>query len=218
MQPRKSIGRAIEENSKVPYWNIKNSNGYLLSKETFGPKTESEYFNPVKTLLTLGYPQEKIKLLATVRDPLATYSSCTRLWGEIDVDNFERAYTNTLEVVSDALSRGVDTIFYYHEAINDFQPETVVNNLHRSLGVPTSLKAVNWTDSPRFGDTKSHIVFYDSPPEKFIRGVKTANEYAYHHSETRINNNDVNHLSNSRVFEIYDYFRAQSRLKLKLEP
>ncbi len=215
-QPRKSIGRALEEKNEVPFWTIRES-GLLVSKETLGPKTEAEYFDPIESIVALGYPTNKIKLIVITREPLATYSSCQRMWGNIDPVAIERAYIETLAIAAKTLDLGIATTFYVHEAIRDNPEQMVTEKLFQRLHIPFETQATDWSNGPAFGERGSHIVFYDNPPEKFVNGVKRAQGYAFRNSGTIPDPKYMLDLEGTKVFEIYHYFKNQCEADLGIK-
>ncbi len=56
----------------------------ICAKETLGPFNKAEEFDPVDLLMQAGFPQEKIKAVVLLRDPLATYKSNLKFQGGID--------------------------------------------------------------------------------------------------------------------------------------
>ncbi|OGF20410.1 hypothetical protein A2Y83_01510 [Candidatus Falkowbacteria bacterium RBG_13_39_14] len=220
MQPLKSIRRAKATGEKIPIWELAGKNGIAHSKETFGEKENSEFFNPVEILLNLGYPSEKLKVIMMLRDPAQILTSWERLYGEsVKRKNLARAFFLTDKVRTYCKSNDIKTIPYVHEAIKYNNPGLVVFHLFQILGINNfSSNFVNWEKSPKFGDkntSNNHLHFYDSPPEKFIEGVRDWGGYTYR--SYNITSSNSNRLP-ATMHQIYESFRSEcsSYLNLKI--
>lgn len=216
MQPLKSIRRAKAIGEQIPIWELTGKNSIIHSKETFGEKEESEFFNPVEILLDLGYPAEKLKVIVMLRDPAQILTSWERLYGEsVKRENLARAFSLTDKVRTFCKSNGIKTIPYVHEAIKYNHPRLVASRLFKKLELAFSDNFVNWQEKPKFGDknrSNSHLHFYDSPPEKFIEGVRDWGGYTYR----RYNITSSNHLP-TEMHQIYESFRKECSLSLNLQ-
>ncbi|MFH1030266.1 MAG: sulfotransferase domain-containing protein [bacterium] len=218
MQPLKSIRRAKAIGEQIPIWELTGKNSIIHSKETFGEKEESEFFNPVEIFLDLGYPAEKLKVIVMLRDPAQILTSWERLYGEsTKVINLEKAFNLTGEVRKFCQTHGIINIPYVHEIIKDNAPAIVVHQLFQRLGLRSNDCLTHWTDSPKFGDNNpgnSHLHFYDSPPEKFIEGVREWGGYIYRH----YNSSPLNSIP-SKMYQIYELFlqKCESFLNLHID-
>lgn len=217
MQPLKSIRRAKAISEQIPIWELAGKNDIVHSKETFGEKEEAEFFNPVEILLNLGYPAEKLKVIVMLRDPAQILTSWERLYGEsVKKENLARAFFLTDKVSTFCKNNDIKVIPYVHEAIKYNHPRLVVLRLFQILGINNfSDNLVNWQESPKFGDknsSNSHLHFYDSPPEKFIEGVREWGGYTYR----RYNITSSNPLP-AEIHQIYESFRKECSLFLNLK-
>ncbi len=219
MQPIKSMRRAVENGEEVPVWNVLEEN-IALSKETFGPKTESEFFNPVDILLESGYPKDKIKLVGIVREPSSTLTSWTWMWDKVYFDLFIKAYQDTQNMMTSAEITGVETLYYVHEAIRDNDPALVAGKLFNSLisknGVEFGNETVDWEKGKNF-DEASEIKFFDTPPGRFIHAIKTWGGYQYRTLRPDISRVQIEKIKHGGTYEIYDYFLQRCREGLGIE-
>ena len=133
MQPIKSIRRAIEEGTDVPEFNVEEGQKTIVSKETYGAKTESEYFDPVNILIKAGYPKERIHLIAMMREPASTLTSWSWMWDEVLIEGFIRSYNQTDAVLKNARSLGISTTSYVHEVIRDNSSVLVIEKLFNRI-------------------------------------------------------------------------------------
>lgn len=218
MQPIKSIRRAIEESVAAPEFNIKSGQKTIVSKETFGAKTASEYFDPVEILLKAGYPKEKIHLIAMMREPTSTLTSWTWMWEEVLMNGFIKAYRQTDSVLQNARSLGVATTSYVHEAIRDNNSELVIERLfNRIFGkVETVKSSVDWSREPNFENDK-RVKFFDEPPERFVHAVKTWGGYEYRALKSELTPGQIVRLKNEGVFNIYNDFFQACKLDLGID-
>ena len=216
MQPIKSARRAIEIGGKIIPWIIDGSEGkgdFVVCKETLGPETPAEFFNPIQILLEAGYPKEKLILIPIVRDPVQAYASWIRMWGEVDLEKFKLAYQLTSITKTTAKINGIKTIPYVHEVIQDNQADIVISQLFKRLGLVTSSDVIhNWGALRQNGNNAS---FYDDPPEKFIDGIKNRGEYKY--EDLPVTEKDVKCIEHNPVLkDIYESFRKSCEESLKV--
>lgn len=218
MQPLKSIRRAKAIGEQIPIWELTGKNSIIHSKETFGEKEESEFFNPVEIFLDLGYPAEKLKVIVMLRDPAQILTSWERLYGEsVERTNLARAFFLTDRVKTFCKDKGIEIIPYVHEAIKYNHPKLVISRLFQKLGLAFSDELINWGGKPKFGDKNpniSHLHFYDSPPEGFIEGVREWGGYTY-----RRYNITSSKAIPHEMHQIYESFRKEcsSFLNLKIQ-
>jgi hypothetical protein len=219
MQPIKSMRRAIENGEEIVDWEISANGGGVATKETFGIKTESEYFDPIDILVKAGYPKDKISLIAIMREPERTLTSWTWMWEEVLIDGFARAYMDTYGMVRRAEERGVSTTCYVHEAIRDNDPLLVVGRLFgRVLPVEVGAdnSSVDWTGGQNFDDSKQ-VRFFDEPPERFVYAVKTWGGYQYRELIPDLADEQKAYLANRGIYEIYDRFRQRCQQDLGIK-
>ncbi len=216
MQPLKSIRRAKATGEQIPIWKLTDNKNIAHSKETFGEREESEFFNPVEILLNLSYPAEKLKVIVMLRDPAQILTSWERLYGEsVERENLARAFFLTDKVRTFCKDKGIEIIPYVHEAIQYNHPRLVVFRLFQKLGLTFLDDFVNWKERPKFGDenpNNNHLHFYDSPPEKFIEGVREWGGYTYR----RYNITSSRGLP-AEVHQIYEAFRKECSSFLNLQ-
>lgn len=211
MQPIKSMRRSIENGEPVADWHIQTGSGLILSKETFGIATESEYFDPVDILMRAGYPKDKISLIAIMREPDRTLTSWNWMWEEVLMAGFVRAYRDTLKMTRSAEEESVKTVYYVHEAIRDNDPYLVVSNLMGRV-VPTAVDlnrgSVDWSYGNNF-DQAEEVRFFDEPPERFVAAVKTWGGYQYKELIPDLTDEQKNLLIHHGVYDIYELFRTR---------
>lgn len=223
MQPIKSARRAREFNQEVTPWKIKEED-IAVVKETLGAKTEAEFFDPIKILLNLGYPKEKLVLIPIVRDPRKTLASWREMWGDFDVSEFVQSYELILKIKNQAQTFGIKTIPSIHEAIRDNPPGVVIKKLFEKIGIQKSISKdmLDWTSGPKFGQENpktSYLKFYDTPPDKFVKEVKNWGEYKYREeSYLKLSPEDKSFLQQNKVAEeIYEEFRQDCQRSLNLK-
>ncbi len=180
MQPIKSARRAKEIGQEPIPWKIGNKNSeFALAKETLGVKTEAEFFDPLDILLNLGYPKQRLVLIPILRDPRQTLASWKEKWGHVEFQKFVLAHELTLEIMEKAEKNGVLTIPYVHEMIRDKNPEVVAQKLFEKIGLvkrQSSKRAkARWKDLKE----NKNVFLYDSPPDKFIDGIKERGKHEY---------------------------------------
>jgi len=220
MQPIKSIRREIEEGLGTTEWRVNNSEQIVLSKETFGARSESEFFDPVDILLRAGYPKDKIHLIGIIREPESTLTSWTWMWNEVLMEGFIRAYQDTLEMMTRSERLGIETTYYVHEAIRDNDPGLVVNSLFKRV-LPEDLRSetgsvVKWENGPNF-DQASEVKFFDSPPERFVHAVKTWGGYKFKDLVPELTKEQVRVLEKEGVNKVYDEFRSNCQRNLGIK-
>ncbi|GEM_PF-2352660 len=217
LQPIKSIRRAIQENDKVPYFQLYQNIPLAVHKETLGSSEESEFFDPIETLLQAGYPAEKIHLIAMLRDPAMTLTSWNRIYQDkVNVPGLMQAIQQVVEIADQAESRGIQTTRYVHEMARDNDPETIAAQLFQRVGIrlndsSTIKQTVNWTRGPRFGSAESTGIFYDQPPEIFVEGVKTRPGYQYdRNQQVNITPAQKVFLLQNGAYEVYSKFAQRA--------
>jgi len=217
MQPIKSIRRGIEEGVEVPDFHIASMEEVVVCKETFGAKTQSEYYNPIEILIKAGYPKNKIHLIGIVRDPATTLTSWTWMWDEVLMEGFVRAYRNTEEVLEYAKNLDIGTTSYVHEAIRDNNSELVIAKLFNRISEERmGTNATDWSEGPNFNDDKN-VKFFDEPPERFVHAVKTWGGYEYRHLIPDITEFQKISLRNGGVYKTYDNFLRDCELELDIK-
>lgn len=183
MQPIKSILRALDGGEPSPQWHIKESSNSILSKETLGIRLACEYFNPVKILVDLGYPPQQIMPILIVRDPLQTFASWQGLWGSASLEQFVLSFQKIAEIREYCQQAGMRYLSFVHESIKRNSSDGIIEKLLQQCGISARLQEVmDWHNAPKFGDDdpkNAHVFFYDSPPEKFIAGVRNWGGYTY---------------------------------------
>lgn len=223
MQPIKSARRAKEAGKKIIPWKIKEESMAVV-KETLGAITEAEFFDPIEILLNIGYPREKLVLIAMVRNPYKTLSSWREMWTNLDLSNFERSYQNIFDIKNRARNKDIKTIAFVHEATRDNTPNSVVQKMFAKIDFykKTGKKVINWTDESKFGEdnsNKSKLKFYDAPPEKFIKEVKNWGEYKYRDEPyLKLFQSDADFIvKNKNLKRIYEDFRLGCEKDLELK-
>ena len=195
----------------------------IFSKETFGESHPSEFFNPVADLLHVGYPKEKIEVILILRDPRQTMASWKRMWGAAEIDNLKKAFLVTEEVRQLCFNLQIPCSVMVHEAIRDNPAETVISRLFHRLRLCNGADCyINWQDAPKFGDNdpqNSHLLFYDSPPEKFIEGVRYRGSYQFQELQVA-EADEAECVACPELFEVYDRFRVlcEKDLDINIKP
>lgn len=142
---------------------------FEVVKETLGPKTPAEFFNPLLPLIKAGYPPRKLTFVPTFRDPLETFDSTVRMWGMdyITPASVNRSFIWTAQVVEMARKVGIPVVPYVLELLKNHQSRTVMEALSPLVGVPYQDKLVEWGENDAYETTVS----YEIPPHKFIDGA-----------------------------------------------
>ncbi len=228
MQPIKSARRAIEDTDKVIPWDISEENGsFVVSKETLGPKTPAEFFNPIQILLEAVYPKDKLSFVPIIRDPRKTLPSWRQMWNLVDQKSFLETYKLTLKIKKYAESNGIKTIPYVHEVIRDQNPDDVMSALFSKLNLQEKLSQnlSRWGIDYQFAkkdSADSHCKFYDVPPERFIKDVREWGGYQFKEEpELFLSQEDTLFLKNRQELKkIYEIFRqeCQKSLDLNIQP
>ncbi|MFH1968487.1 MAG: hypothetical protein ABIJ84_03820 [bacterium] len=128
LQPIKSARRAKEAKEKIIPWEVKEKDVAVV-KETIGAQTKAEFFDPIKILLDIGYPKEKLVLIPVVRDASKTLASWREMWSDLDLKKFAKSYELILDIKNQARTIGIKTIPYVHEAIRDNSSYIVIQKL-----------------------------------------------------------------------------------------
>jgi hypothetical protein len=139
-----------------------------IIKETIGPRTQAEFFDPLIPLLDKGYPSEKLIFMPTSRDPLATFTSTVRMWDRdyVSIENLNRSYHLTAQTIETAKTYGIPVVPYVHELLRDYPPTQVMAGLTARLGIPYQDCLIYWDDDPAYENT----ITYEIPPRQFISG------------------------------------------------
>ena len=222
MQPIKSALRAKESKAEIIPWKIIPEK-LALTKETLGAETQAEFFDPIKILLALGYPANKLILIPMIRDPRKTLASWKMMWGNLNLENFILAFKLTLKIKEGAEQLGIKTIPYVHEVIRDNQPSTVIQRLFEKTGLRNnSDHMLDWTNDPKFGDENpeiSKLKFFDVPPDKFVKEVREWGEYKYREEPyLKLSEKDKLFLKkNQNIIDTYEKFRLDCQKSLNLK-
>jgi hypothetical protein len=220
MQPIKSLRRALEDGSAVTPWEI-GDDLFALTKETLGPDLPSEFFDPLDVLLALDYPKPKIHLIPIVRLPQPTLASWIRLYGEdrVTITHFRTAYKMTHRIKERALKQGIAVTPYVHEALRDNPSEKVIARIFRRLNIASSFspQTVSWIEGDNF-QQDDDVVFFDSPPFRFIEGVQTWGGYRYREeADLNLTTRRQEELFHSpELNDLYEEFRRECEQTLGL--
>jgi len=213
MQPIKSARRAKADGEESIPWRIGTKREeFAAVKETFGPKTEAEFFNPLEILLSNGYPKERLIVIPIVRNPNQALASWKRMWGKVELGRFAYTYELTFKIMEEAEKNGILTIPYVHEIIKDQEPSAIVKKLFKLVGLPS-----NHLTNNSWGEFKGseNVFFYDDPPERFVSGIKERGKYEY--KDLAFSEEDRKLVESAPQLEvIYGIFRklCESRLAL----
>ena len=220
MQPIKSIRRAKESDKVVPLFKVDGKANLIVVKETIGESKKSEFYNPVKDLVALGYPIAKITVIFVVREPMDTFYSWKRMWGSSATSsNLLKSFQMVADIKRYCIMKDISYIPYTHEIIKTNQPIKVVSKLFDLLQINVAISGslVDWTKSIKFGDKNraecAHLIFYDRPPLKFIEGVRDWGSYKY--KKTKYDENSF-YLPDS-IFDIYNSFKMECEQKFSLD-
>lgn len=152
---------------------IPQTDSPLLIKESLGSfsATESTY-NPLRVLELAGYPLERIDVITTMREPLSTFSSWVKTYGdkialETLLTHFTHAFRSVYSLFSDSHSQGLRTTAFVYEALRDHSPRYVISSLFRRLDISYTDNAITgWEQFVPFGpwtQEGSGIVFFAKP-------------------------------------------------------
>lgn len=219
MQPIKSMRRAAEEEEPVTDWKIDGEQSYVISKETLGPKTEAEFFNPLEILLELGYPAHKLHLIGICREPRSTLGSWVRMWNKVPINGFIKSFQLTNEIIDQAQKCGINTAYYVHEAIGANNPDMVLDRLIKKMAIPIKKRSLNpakWTSGPAFASAGSNIALFDNPPDRFITGVKEGTSYHYRLLLAELSAQQDEAIKENKIYEIYEKFAVNCEKNLNI--
>jgi hypothetical protein len=220
MQPIKSMRRAVEDNQPVMDFVIENNGRPIISKETLGAKTEAEFFDPVGELVRAGYLANKIHLVGILREPRATLASWVKMWDIAPMDGFVRSYRLMEQVMKAGEGRCASVTYYVQEAIAGNDPSMVLEKLVRSIGIAkrqmVSTGLGDWTKRPRF-DQNDNIIFFDKPPDRFVKGVNESLGYKYRLMLVKLTSGQENRLRDEGIFRIYENFAKKCEQNLGIE-
>ncbi len=219
MQPIKSMRRAVEEVQPIAPWVIDGNLGKVLSKETLGAKTEAEFFDPIEELEKINYPLDRIHLIAICREPRATLGSWVDMWGNVPISGFIESYRLLDHITRRAKQRGIRTTHYVQEAIGTNDPEVVISRVLSRAGVSipdVNADAADWKHGPAFGAKDSNIAFFDSPPEKFVKGVKEFGGYRFRLLVAQLTKKQDDAIRDGGLYDIYKDFVQRCEQELGL--
>jgi hypothetical protein len=221
MQPLKSMRRAVEAGEAITDWAIDDGEDFVVSKETLGPKTAAEFFDPVTELTKIGYPPDKIQVIGICREPRSTLASWVSMWGRIPINGFIKSFQLINQIMVNAKQGGVKTTYYVQEAIAANEPQTVVEKLFTRVGIKTnpqkSRGLTDWKSGAVFGETGSNVVFFDSPPPRFIKGVKEEGGYRFRLLVTQLTEEQEKVLRKNKVYDLYEKFVRECEKDLQIQ-
>ncbi len=217
MQPIKSILREqLLDKPTIPNQILFQDKNIVLVKETFGAEKELELFNPIQILIEAGYPATKINVVGMVREPIATYNSWERLWGEVNKDIFEGSYRLMTNIKQYCAQNDVTYLSYVPEIIAHNNPSVVLQAVSNFFNFSLSLKIITkWKNQPKFGDQDNqlnHLHFYDKPPKKFIEGVRNWGGYVYRDTVVR-----CDYIVPEIAFAVYKEHQIECEKKLHMK-
>lgn len=184
IQPIKAIARklaqeqaGIKPSTQLDFLReeIQIGEGVQLVKETIGPNLNNpaEWMDGLSLLLEAGVPAEKLFFIPTVRDPIDTFSSWTRMW-KWDFENFpfeafNLSFEKTLKTVKRAEALRILVVPYVHEFLRDFGARQTLSRMMQVCGLPFASSMVEWgnDEDPYW---QGRVVKYDMPPNEFIQG------------------------------------------------
>lgn len=231
-QPLKSVLRCLLQGQDETYTLPEVPR--LLLRETLGPYTLAESsFDPLAILLEAGVPREKVQVILMVREPLSTLTSwmeyfSSRRAGQILVRNCIEAYRNIQRIQQEALSDGLVALHYVYEALRDADPASVSQALFSRLGIPLVYRELDWHTLAPFASTDEHATLPGEPAVYTLPGIQTVRHQEAEASglvytaraataiDQAITFQDVAHLSEAGVPEIYEAFRKQTENDLRI--
>lgn len=227
MQPIKSMRRAVDMAENVINWEVDRYASLVVSKETLGPRTEAEFFDPAEELLKIGYPEDKIYIIGVLREPRATLASWVSMWGKVPMQGLIKSYQLIDHILSNAQRRGEKVTYYVHEAISANDPGVVTGKLFERVGIsivenvhlPREERLsdfVDWRSGPIFGESGSNIIFFDSPPGRFIKGVKEGKGYHFRYLVAELTEGQEKALRENGIYEIYKKFASECERNLQI--
>jgi len=201
----------------------------IFIKESIGALTKEEStYDPIQILLTAGYPANKIHVIANFREPLASFASWLKNYGEkrdsaILLQNFVKAYHKAFEIVGKIKRLKIDLTVLAYEAFRDNTPEKVIGQLFRRLEIDFTEKSIRGWDKPWAEGSRIH---YGNRPE-ILRSSKNDtvnqhNELKYLPTSTailveKINQAQASTITNEGIEMIYDEMRQNSQEDLNLD-
>lgn len=160
-QPLKNVLRWAMQDKEWE-WTFPASRTPILIKETLGPYTQLEAeFNPFQIFKTIGYPLEKLQVMLVYREPLQTWSSWYKVWGEkTRFDIFVAAYRQIETIRQQVVEAGLPVVQFVYEAVRDFGPESAIRDIFAQLKLPYISQAImDWDQLPAFAEPGSNIFF-----------------------------------------------------------
>ncbi len=141
---RRNDDVGINANWQVP---SANESRKIILKETLGPYTPSEIFNPIQDLLEAGCPRDKIKVLVVLRDPKITYKS----WGKTfemspaSEKIFFASWSYIKDLIGSLQVEGISyqTIFQ-EQLINN--SESMLKNVCKFFDIEYTQSMLDWTE------------------------------------------------------------------------
>lgn len=213
------------------YFMIPNIERIFL-KETVGPYTEEEStINPLEILLEAGVPTDRLKLVISIREALATACSWVEQFSfNTDSDklmgNLVLAYNTVNQVVEQAEALGVNNVVFDNRVLEQNTDREVLDSFFDSLDLsPHSKVFSDWTESPKMGTPESGIYFADEPElymsRDFHRKIAQSSGLSYFPKKMRqiagtLSEDQVQQLIDGGVFDVYARLRLKSIEDLSL--
>ncbi len=188
-QPIKTTLRYQLTGAPAPIWQLQQGlDGVaLFCKDVAGPYLLAEcLYVPLQILIEAGYPADRIHLVMLDRDPVATFSSWLRKFGdrvpgERLVEHFVLASLNGGRVAAYAARQGVPVTHYVHEASRD--PVGSIRALFARLGLGgrfTQAAVTDWTGQGQLGGPGARLIRADQPAAYALPGIHgTETGYGY---------------------------------------
>ncbi len=141
----------------------------VYCKEMFGPYTEIEsVWNPFLTLLEIGYPIDKLRLVWLERDPFDALTSWVRNWSQVVpvdtlIDHFELASKSAALCAQSFEDQGVEVLRFNYDTLSE-DGDAIFNLLSRmNLHLNDKNEIVNWGKAGDLASPHSAIRFTAEP-------------------------------------------------------
>ncbi len=231
-QPFKAILRGFEHNHKVDFTIDNPDFDTVFIKETLGPYTQNEAsLNSIKVLLNAGVDKEKIKLITLVREPYSAVASSILHFSKFkereEIINISlKCYDSIFSINQFAKKKGIQTNSFVYETWNKNNPLDILTKLFAKMGMPIiKEKLTNWKTLESLDENKYIHNLYEPDfyhHTDFSYRIKKSNNISFssrteNNIKTSLTPNEIERVKNSSAIDIYDYFRHQTELDLKVK-
>jgi hypothetical protein len=193
-QPIKTMARHRLLDSEPHAWvpPRASEHPHIFSKEMAGPYLAVEaIFNPLKMMITAGYPAEKLHFLVLDRDPYASLASWVARWSDRVprpqlIEHFALSSLQICRMRSYARANGIAVTHYVYEASR--RPMEAIEALFRRLGISQHFHpgvVRDWNERGALDSKQSGISFPEEPPVYVVPGLHSSEkQYSYRARDT----------------------------------